>query len=87
MGGATKPAQARSLSQLFCLNNQSASLDGQRKWQPYADMQERIARELHRPDLTNEIKDAIKTAIRFYSSQRFVWNEYQWSFSTEPGVK
>lgn len=53
----------------------------------YADMQERIARELHRPDLTNEIKDAIKTAIRFYSSQRFVWNEYQWSFSTEPGVK
>lgn len=53
----------------------------------YADLQARIARELHRTDLTSDIQSAIKTAIDFYASQRFHWNEKRWSLTTIGGTK
>lgn len=42
----------------------------------------RIASELHRSNLTSEIALAISSAIRFYRSQRFEFNEQQASFNT-----
>lgn len=53
----------------------------------YADLQARIARELHRTDLTSDIQSAIKSAIDFYASQRFHWNEKRWSLTTIGGTK
>lgn len=53
----------------------------------YADLQARIARELHRTDLTSDIQSAIKSAIDFYASQRFHWNEKRWSLTTIAGTK
>ena len=41
----------------------------------YADMQARIANELARADLTDEIKLAIQDAIADYERQRFYFNE------------
>lgn len=42
----------------------------------------RIASELHRDDLTDEIDDAINTAISYYRSHRFEFNEKQTAFNT-----
>lgn len=42
----------------------------------------RIASELHRSNLTSEIALAISSAIRFYRSKRFEFNEKQASFNT-----
>ena len=42
----------------------------------------RIANELNRTDLTSEIASAITTAIRYYRSRRFEFNELQASFNT-----
>ena len=41
----------------------------------YVDMQNRIAREIHRSDLTADIKTHILSAITFYSSMRTNGNE------------
>lgn len=53
----------------------------------YGDLQARIAHELHRTDLTSDIQSAIKSAIEFYSSQRFHWNEKRWTLTTIAGTK
>ena len=45
-------------------------------------MKARIASELHRDDLTTQIAAAITSAIAFYRSSRFEFNEQQASFST-----
>lgn len=47
----------------------------------YGTMQDRIAREIGRSDLTTQIRDAIQTAIRYYERKRFYFNEFQASFS------
>jgi hypothetical protein len=47
----------------------------------YITMQNRIANELGRSDLTSAIQDAIQTAIKFYERRRFYFNEAQGSFS------
>lgn len=41
----------------------------------YAQMQAKIANELSRNNLEAEIKDAINTAIEFYASERFWFNQ------------
>lgn len=41
----------------------------------YSDMQSRIADELARSDLTSQIQNAILSAILFYQSNRFWFNE------------
>jgi hypothetical protein len=41
----------------------------------YSDLQNRIADELQRTDLTAEIVNAIGTAIQFYERKRFYFNE------------
>lgn len=53
----------------------------------YGDMQARIAREVHRTDLTADIQSAIQSAIAFYASQRFAGNEKRWSLTTIGGTK
>ena len=53
----------------------------------YGDLQARIAREMHRTDLTADIKAAILSAIAFYSSQRFYGNEKRWTLTTIGGTK
>lgn len=47
-----------------------------------ATLKTRIASELHRTDLTTSIADAINTAIGYYRSRRFEFNEIQASFNT-----
>lgn len=42
----------------------------------------RIASELHRSDLTTHIASAITTAITYYRSHRFEFNEHQANFTT-----
>lgn len=42
----------------------------------------RIASELHRSDLTSDIASAISTAITYYRSRRFEFNELSASFNT-----
>lgn len=53
----------------------------------YADLQARIAREIHRSDLTSDIRAAILSAVAFFSSQRFAGNEKRWSITTIAGEK
>lgn len=48
----------------------------------YATMRARIATELGRSDITAQIQDAIKSAIRHYERQRYYFNERRSSFST-----
>lgn len=48
----------------------------------YGDMQARIADELARTDLSQEIANEIQTAIVYYENERFWFNEGQWSFQT-----
>jgi len=47
----------------------------------FGAMQDRIADELGRSDLTTAIQRSIQTAIRFYERNRFYFNEFQSSFS------
>jgi hypothetical protein len=47
----------------------------------YGKIQDRIAGELGRSDLTTAIQDAIQTAIKYYERRRFYFNETQGSFS------
>lgn len=47
-----------------------------------SDLKTRIASELHRSDLTTQIASAITTAIAFYRSSRFEFNQTQASFNT-----
>lgn len=49
----------------------------------YGDMQSRIADEIARSDLTSQIQNAIQSALRFYESERFWFNEGE---STAPTV-
>lgn len=53
----------------------------------YADMQARIARELHRTDLGDDIKRAIVSAVARYASNRFEGNERRWTLVTAAGTK
>lgn len=49
----------------------------------YGTMQTRIANEIARTDLTNEIKDAIQSAIAHHSNERFWFNDVRGkTFST-----
>lgn len=48
----------------------------------YATMQTRIARELTRSDLTDDIKDAITTAIQDYEQHRFWFNDKRFKIAT-----
>lgn len=51
----------------------------------YGAMQARIADELVRPDLSEQIRLSIKTAISFYESKRFYFNEGRATLNTEAG--
>lgn len=53
----------------------------------YLEMQQRIAQELHRIDLTTHIQRAIKSAIAFYESNRFFKGEKRGTFSTIAGQR
>lgn len=46
----------------------------------------RIARELHRSDLTTDIVDAINSAIRYYRSRSFEFLDKTATFTTTAGV-
>lgn len=48
----------------------------------YGTMQARIANELVRTDLTTEIQDAIKSAIRFYASEKWYFTEARATINT-----
>lgn len=51
----------------------------------YSDMQTRIADELDRADLTEQIKKAINSAISFYARKNFFDTESNFTFSTVVG--
>ncbi len=53
----------------------------------YGDMRERIEDELGRPDLSANIRSAIKSAIVHYESERFYFNQARAARDTETGVK
>jgi hypothetical protein len=48
----------------------------------YGTMQSRIADEIARSDLTTQIARAIQSAIKFYSRERFYFNEAIWTQSS-----
>lgn len=48
----------------------------------FGTMQDRIADEIARTDLTTQIKRAIQTVIRHYERERFFFNENQATFTT-----
>lgn len=50
----------------------------------YAAMKSRIAREVNRTDIADEISAAIQTAIRFYESRSFVFNHKRSDLSLLP---
>jgi hypothetical protein len=51
----------------------------------FGDMATRIADELARTDLDQQIRNSIRDAIRHYERRRFPWNESVGLFSTKPG--
>lgn len=53
----------------------------------YLEMQERIAQELHRTDLTAPIQRAIKSAIASYESNRFFRGEKRGTITTISGQR
>ena len=53
----------------------------------FEEMQNRIADDLNRTDLTTQIKKAINRAVEFYEKERFWFNESVWSFSASNGVE
>lgn len=48
----------------------------------YGTMTTRILNELDRDDITAEVQTAIQTAIKYYASHRFFFNEERWLAST-----
>ena len=52
-----------------------------------SDLQARIARELHRDDIATDIAAAIQSAIDYYASERFYFNEKRWAITTIAGEK
>ena len=48
----------------------------------FLDLKTKVASEIHRTDLTSQVSDAIKSAVRYYDSQRFWFNESSGTFST-----
>ena len=53
----------------------------------YSEMQTRIADELARTDLTEQIKKAILSAVEFYKDDRFWFNEGEVSLTTADGTE
>jgi hypothetical protein len=53
----------------------------------YADMKTRIARELHRSDLSSDIALAIQSAISHYATKRFSFSEKQETVQTIAGQR
>jgi len=53
----------------------------------YVTMQTRIADELVRGDLSSQIKSAIQSAIDFYETQRFWFNETRSTIATVDGTE
>lgn len=53
----------------------------------YITMQRRIWRELDRDDITAPVQDAIQSAVKFYTGQRFWFNEQRWTASTSTGIE
>ncbi len=53
----------------------------------FITMQRRIWRELDRNDITSVAQDAIRSAVRFYSGQRFWFNEQRWTASTSTSIE
>jgi len=53
----------------------------------YGTMQSRIQDELNRGNLTSQIQNAIISALRFYSSQRFRWNISRTTTTLSDGVE
>lgn len=51
----------------------------------YLDLQNRIADELDRPDLTSQIQLAINSAVSFYARKNFFGTESSFTFSTVVG--
>jgi hypothetical protein len=51
----------------------------------FGTMEARIRREMNRDGLTSEIRDQIASAINFYESDRFFFNEYSASATTTTG--
>lgn len=51
----------------------------------YGDLQNRIANELDRSDLTTEIQQAINSAVSFYARKNFFGTESSFTFSTVVG--
>lgn len=52
-----------------------------------ATLKARIAREIKRNDLTDEIADAIGDAIKYYQSRRFAFNQVRDDFTTVAGTE
>lgn len=52
----------------------------------YLETQTRIANELNRSNLGDEIKLAILSAIKYYGKRRWWWNEYSTTLSTTSSV-
>lgn len=52
-----------------------------------AEMKSRIAREIHRTDLTTEIAEAISDAVADYQHVRFVFNQTRGTFATVAGTE
>lgn len=51
----------------------------------FADLKSRIASEIHRTDVTDEIDLAVLSAVKHYEPQRFWFNESSSTFSTVAG--
>ena len=49
----------------------------------YGDLQDRVQSELKRPDLSSEVRLAIKSAIQHYESERFYFSEGRAARNTE----
>lgn len=52
-----------------------------------ATLKSRIAREIHRSDLTADIAYAISDAVKQYQSRRFAFNQTRGTFSTAVGTE
>ena len=48
----------------------------------YGAMQDRIADEINRSDLTSQIQKAVQTAISFYEDERFWFNDSTYQYTT-----
>lgn len=48
----------------------------------FLDLKTKVASEIHRSDLTDEVEEAVLSAVRYYTSQRFWFNEASGTFNT-----